>query len=115
MRLLRASACIVPSVSPSRGFDVFAAFDDPFFSILINIATVEAAKAKGMHGCAPQLLSCFCVWPNPQIWTFFAVCPLFLMFSPFLPGSASSVCSHGFAQCVCACVRADTKIRESQH
>lgn len=55
----------MPSVSPSRWFDVFVAFDDPFFSTLINIATVEAAKAKGTHGCAPQMLSCFCVWPNP--------------------------------------------------
>lgn len=37
-----------------------AAFDDFIFSpILINIATVEAAKAKGMHGCVAQL-SCLC-------------------------------------------------------
>lgn len=44
----------MPSVSPPLRFDlVFAAFDDPLFSTLINIATVEAAKAKGTRGCAP--------------------------------------------------------------
>lgn len=59
------------SLSPPRPFDlVFAAFDDPLFSTLINIATVEAAKAKGTHSCEPLILSRFGVWPQPETWTF---------------------------------------------
>lgn len=42
---------------------LLAAFDDSLFSppssTPINIATVEAAKAKGMHGCVAQVL-CLC-------------------------------------------------------
>lgn len=42
----------------------------PPSSIPINIATVEAAKAKGTHGCGLNLMSLFCVCPNFKISTF---------------------------------------------